>query len=165
MPARVRTYAPRGQTPVLQCWQSYDHYDHVAVMSGITMTAQLYTRVRDRVLTSADSVAFLIHLHRELGCPLLVIWDGSSIHGGAVADFLREGGAEYVQLARLPPYAPDLNPDEGVWRHLKDVELPNLTCVSVAELRKALVLAIMRLRSKPHLLKSCFASARLAIDT
>src|SRR5438477_13135461 len=121
-------------------------------MSGITMAAQLYTRVRDRVLTSADSVAFLIHLHRELGCPLLVIWDGSAIHRGAVVDFLDQGGSQYVHRESLPPYAPDLNPDEGVWQYLKDVELRNLSCANLGELHGELDLAIMRLRSKPHLL-------------
>ena len=73
LPGRVRTYAPCGQTPILHCFQTRDH---LSVMSGVTMAGQLYTRVRQVTLTSADSVGFLKHLLRFLG-KVLVIWDGS----------------------------------------------------------------------------------------
>lgn len=162
MPARVRTYAPRGQTPVLKSWQSYDH---VSVMSGLTLAAQLYTRTCDRALRSTDSVAFLSHLHQQLGCPLLVIWDGSPIHRGVVIDFVQQEAEAYIQLESLPAYAPELNPTEGVWQHLKDVELRNLTCANLAALHHELHLAIMRLRSKPRLLQACFARAGLSCKT
>jgi transposase len=47
-----------------------------------------------------------------------------SIHRGkAVKEFLASGGARRLQLERLPGYAPELNPDEGIWKHLKYVEL------------------------------------------
>ena len=40
-----------------------------------------------------------------------------------------------MQLEQLPGYAPDLNPDEGIWNHLKCLELKNLCCQSLAQLR------------------------------
>ena len=99
LPGRVRTYAPCGQTPILRCFQTRDH---LSVMSGLTMTGQLYTRVRETALTSADSVGFLKHLLRFLG-KVLVIWDGSPIHQGEVRDYLSNGGATHVHLEQLPP--------------------------------------------------------------
>lgn len=101
-PGRVRTYAPCGQTPILRCFQTRDH---LSVMSGLTMAGQLYTRVREAALTSADSVGFLKHLLRYLG-KVLVIWDSSPIHMGEVRDYLSHGAAAKVHLESLPAYAP-----------------------------------------------------------
>ena len=98
----------------------------------------------------------LKHLMRQIPGKLLVIWDGSPIHrGGAVEDFLASGAARRLQLERLPGYAPDLNPDEGIWKHLKCVELKNLCCQSLAELRFELRKAKERLRHKRDVILGC----------
>ncbi len=160
LPGRVRTYAPRGQTPVLKPFLTYDH---LSVMSAITTSGQLYTLVRERPLNSTDSVSFLKHLRREINRRLLAIWDGSPIHRKEVTRFMAEGGAKDIHLELLPAYAPDLNPDEGVWQHLKNVELRNVMCQSLPQLRRELSLAIMRLRGKPQIVRSFFAGAGLAL--
>ena len=125
MPGRVRTYAPCGQTPVLR-WP-YTR-DYLSVMSGITMDGRLYTLVRDAALDSLDSVLFLRHLVPHVSAKLLVIWDGSPIHKGEVRTFLADGGAQQIHVEQLPPYAPDLNPGEGIWQYLKQVEMRNPCC-------------------------------------
>lgn len=133
-------------------------------MSGITTTGKLYTLVRDYALTGVESVSFLNHLQSWVDGKLLVIWDRSPIHRGAeVKSFLANGGSKRIHLELLPAYAPDLNPDEAVWKQLKYVELCNLCCRDLSHLRKELHLAIMRLRSKPYLIKSFFAGAKLPI--
>ena len=161
LPAAVKTYAPRGQTPVLHPFQTHDH---LSVMSGVTLMGKLFTLVRDEPLTGCESVVFLRHLLQHAGDKLLVIWDGSPIHRGAhVKTFLAEGGTKSVHLERLPGYAPDLNPDEGVWQHLKRVEMRNLCCSDLRHLRTELWMATMRLRSKPRLIQTYFAGAGLAL--
>jgi transposase len=162
LPGMVRTYAPRGETPILKTLLSYDH---LSVMSGITMNGQLYTLVRSRALASSDSVRFLKHVRRQVRQKLMVIWDGSPIHRKEVTQFMAAGGAKHICLEQLPGYAPDLNPDEGVWQHLKHVELRNVSCKNLNHLRRELNLAIMRLRSKPQLIKSFFDGAGLPIKT
>ncbi|HEV8194123.1 MAG TPA: transposase [Ktedonobacterales bacterium] len=53
---------------------------------------------------------------RNIRGKLLVIWDGSPMHRGQpVKDFLRQGAAKRLRLEQLPGYAPELNPDEGIW--------------------------------------------------
>ena len=49
-------------------------------------------------------------------------------------------------MEQLPGYAPDLNPDEGVWNDLKRVELANVCCSDLQELRKQLIRARERVR-------------------
>ena len=102
-------------------------------------------------------VCFLKHLWSQLGGRLLVIWDGIPIHRDqAVKAFLASGAAEQLHLEQLPGYAPDLNPDEGVWNHLKHVELRNIACHDLVELRCQLRLAIARLRRKHDVICSFF---------
>ena len=153
LPTVVRTYAPIGQTPVLHEQLTRDH---LSVMSGITPEGKLLMLEQERAFKGPDVVRFLKHALRQVPGKLLVIWDGSPIHRGqAVKDFLASGAASRLQLERLPGYAPDLNPDEGIWKHLKYVELKNICCRSLSELRKEMRKAKERLRHKRHVILGC----------
>jgi transposase len=153
LPMVIRTYAPVGKTPIL-----HEHLsrDHLSAMSGITLEGKLYMLEQDRAFKAEDAVRFLKHLMRQIPGKLLVIWDGSPIHRGrAVKDFLSSGAASRLRLEQLPGYAPDLNPDEGVWKHLKCVELKNLCCQSLSESKVELRKAKERLRHKKHVILGC----------
>jgi len=94
-------------------------------------------------------VRFLTQLLRHLPGKLLVIWDGAPIHHGQpVKEFLASGAAKRLRLEQLPGYAPELNPDEGIWNYLKRVELRNLRCQDLAHLADELQLAVKRLRHR-----------------
>jgi len=79
----------------------------------------------------------------------------------AVNDFLESTAGRGVRVERLPAYAPDLNPVEGAWQHLKHVELRNLVALDLEDLHLELHLAIGRLRQKPRLISSFFMGAGL----
>ena len=133
LPMVVRTYAPVGKTPILK--ENLTR-DHLSAMSAITLEGKLYMIEQERAFKAEDAVRFLKHLMRQIAGKVLVIWDGSPIHrGGAVKDFLANGASSRLKLEQLPGYAPDLNPDEGIWKHLKCVELKNVCCQSLAELK------------------------------
>jgi transposase len=161
LPGVVKTYGPKGKTPVIDKWLTRDH---LSVMGGLTLTRKLYTLVRPEALTSEHTVVFLERLVRHTGKRLLVVWDGSPIHRwGAVREYLLSGGAKRIHVEALPGYAPDLSPwDEGAWHHLKYVEMRNLSCLDLEELHLELHLAIGRLRQKPHLIHSFFRAAGLS---
>jgi transposase len=153
LPMVVRTYAPVGRTPILKEKLTRDH---LSAMSGITLDGKLYMIEQQRAFKGEDVVRFLKHLMRQIEGELLIIWDGSPIHrGAAVKDFLASGAAGRVQLEQLPGYAPDLNPDEGIWKQLKCVELKNLCCESLAELKIELRKAKERLRHKRNVILGC----------
>ena len=152
----VRSYAPQGQTPVLHVPLTRDH---LSVISGITAQGHLLVQMQERSFKGPDVVRFLKHLLCQLDCKLLVIWDGLPSHQDEVvkaflATGLATGAGRQICLQQLPGYAPDLNPDEGVWNYLKHVELRNVTCHDQSELRHQLRLAIARLRHKPDLIRS-----------
>jgi transposase len=161
LPASVRTYAPKGETPIVRAPCSYDH---LSVISGITPNGKLLMPFHEQSIRGQQVVDFLHHLLRHIPGKLLVIWDGASIHRcKAVKQFLATGGSERVHLERLPGYAPDLNPDEGIWCYLKQVELRNVVCADIEELRYELRLATIRLRQKPQVIPGCLAQAGLAL--
>ncbi len=126
------------------------------------MDGRLYTMVRDEALDSMTSVIFLKHVLPHVSDKLLVVWDGSPMHRGQVRTYLASGGAQQIYLEQLPAYAPDLNPAEGVWHQLKNVEMRHLCCRNLAHLRRELGLAIRRVRRKPHVITACFAEAGLS---
>jgi transposase len=66
-------------------------------------------------------------------------------------------------LEQLPAYAPELNPDEGIWQHLKHVEMRSLCCRDLKDPRHELNSAEVRLRRQPRLIQSFFAEAGLDI--
>ncbi|HMA35006.1 MAG TPA: transposase [Chloroflexia bacterium] len=147
----VRTYAPRGQTPILYVPLTRDH---LAVISGITAQGPLLLAVQEVAFTGGAVVRLLQHVLGQIAGPLVIIWDGAPIHRDkAVKAFLGAGGAGRLELEQLPGYAPDLNPDEGVWNYLKHVELRNVSCHDLEDLRHALWLAIARLRHKPAVIR------------
>lgn len=63
-----------------------------------------------------------------------------------VKKFLSEGAAGRLQIEQLPSYAPELNPNEGIWKHLKHMELKNVCCRGLSELRRELRKVKERLR-------------------
>ncbi len=100
-------------------------------------------------------VGFLRVLLRKVRGRIILIWDGSPIHRGQpVKDFLRRGAAKRLHLEQLPAYAPDLNPDEGVWNYVKRVESANVCCHDLHELQRRLIRARERLRHTRNILRS-----------
>jgi transposase len=161
LPGVVRTYSPKGMTPVIREVQTRDH---LSVMGGMTPEGKVYTLARQESLNGLHTIEFLLHLLRVAGARLLVIWDGSPTHRRAEVEEFVEGTRGKVWVEALPGYAPDLNPwDEGGWHHLKYVEMRNLVCLDLEQLHEEFHLAIGRFRKKPHLVQSCFAQARLPL--
>jgi transposase len=160
LPSVVKTYAPKGRTPVLDEWQTRDH---LSVMGGVTAQGKVYSLVRPKSLNGLHTIEFLVHLGRLGADRLLVIWDGSPIHRRTEVKAFVAGAGDAIHLEPLPAYAPDLNPVEWLWRHLKEVEMRNLACGDLEELHEELHLALGRVRQKSRLFGSFFEGAGLVL--
>src|SRR3712207_137505 len=100
LPARVRTYAPRGQTPVLRVPLTHDH---LSAISALTTSGRVLMHVQEEAFRGPRIVRFLRHLLQHIAGKVLVIWDGAPIHRcKVVKQFLAAGGAERVWLEQLP---------------------------------------------------------------
>jgi transposase len=155
----VRTYAPIGQTPILREWYTRDHLSAIRARSP---EGKRYFHAQDHSMNSVDVVAFLAPLLREVPGRMIIIWDGAPMHRRQViTTFLAKGAAQRLHLERLPAYAPELNPGEGLWAQLTGVERRNVCCFNLPHLRHERRDAVKRVRRKPRVLQGFFHGAGL----
>jgi len=161
-PTVRRTFAPRGQTPVLAAW---DRRDRLSAISAITVSPvaarpNLFFEVFDHTVHAEQVVAFLADLHRRLGS-LTVVWDRGAIHdkAGVVRAWLATHPG--VATEKLPGYAPDLNPDEGVWGRTKYGRLANLAADDTGELWDRVTDELIDVKFSPDPLKGFIRQTQL----
>jgi transposase len=155
----VRTSAPIGQTPIL--WEWYTR-DHLSGIGAISPEGKRYCHGHDCALNAEDVVAVLEHLLREVPGRMVMIWDGAPMHRShVIQECLANGAARRIHLERLPAYAPERHPGEGLWQQRKGVELPNLCGFNLPHLRGERRDAVKRVRRKPNLITSCLRGAKL----
>ncbi len=106
--------------------------------------------------------AFLRRLLRHLRGPVIVVWDGGTMHKG---EPIRHVLADYPRLRveRLPAYAPELNPVEHLWGQTKYGQLANYAANDVAELDDVVQERLRDAQQDPQRIASCFAAS--TIDT
>jgi transposase len=165
-PSVRRTWAPRGQTPILDAW---DRRDRISAISSITVSPKnrslnlYFDLLPDNTNATAEHVVdYLRELRQRLG-PLTVIWDGSKIHDRAklVKAFLAEHPEIVTEL--LPAYAPEMNPDELVWAWTKYARLGNLAATNTDWLRDYIITEMVYLRQHPDLLASFIEKTKLPL--
>jgi transposase len=156
-PHRVRTWAPRGQTPVLQYTFNWKCLSAIA---GITVW-NFYFQLFPGSIKAPQVIGFLRHLRRHIRGKLTIIWDGLPVHRSRlVRDFVAQQ-KDRIQLECLPAYAPELNPVEYIWGYCKQHELPNFCPKDFAQLSWAARGALRRMRRRPPLVASFWQQAEL----
>ncbi len=131
-------------------------HDRISAISAVTVSPEqrrlgLYMHLHQENITHEEVAAFLRELLRHIRGQLIVVLDGGSIHRGAAVRALL-GRAPRLHLERFPALAPELNPDEGVWAHMKNA-LANGRPDTVDELLDALCKAACKVRGSQSLLR------------
>jgi transposase len=161
-----RTWAPRGQTPILH--QRTRSRDKVSVIGTLTVSPRrrrvgLYAALVVNANVNAERlVEFLRALLRHLRGPLILVWDRLNVHRAAlVKALLRRHPRLLTEL--LPPYAPELNPVEGVWSYLKINPLANHAAAGAPDLARTALGHTRRVARRPSLLRSFIHRSRLPL--
>jgi len=135
-----RTWAPRGQTPIL--YQRGRSRQKVSVIAALVIPPRrnkvrcLFRLAPDASFDARGVRAFLGHLVRSVRTPITIIWDRSNTHRGTVVQRWLAAHPR-VRVELLPPYAPELNPVELVWGHTKRNPLANCAPPDLAALVRA----------------------------
>lgn len=158
-PTRTRTWAPRGETPVLQY---HFNWHQLSAMAGITWR-RFYFRLFPGAVNGPRVVEFLQALQRQLRRPLLVIWDGLPAHRSRVVRQYIEAQAGAVQLEPLPAYAPELNPVEYIWSYLKRHEVVHFCPQDFAELTGFARRRLASMQRRPNLVRVFWKQAELSL--
>ncbi len=117
----------------------------------------------DQSIRQQEVIDFLRHLLRHLGGRLIVVWDNLGAHKGhQLREWLR--GGKRVHLEFLPPYAPELNPNEYGWAYLKTGELANYCPEDVDDLHATVLVAAQNASTQQRLLRGFVRGTKLPID-
>lgn len=131
-----RTWAPIGRTPIL--YQRGRSHERVSMIAALTVSARrrkvglYFCLLPNENAVTHTLLRFLRRLRRQLGTPILVVWDRLNVHRSAWARISRRNRS--VHAVFLPPYAPELNPVEPFWSYLKMNPLANHAALDVEEL-------------------------------
>lgn len=91
----------------------------------------------------------------------MVLWDGAPIHRSASVRSYVESTQGQLSVERLQAYAPELNPVEYMWGHLKTHEISNLIATQAWELSMAATAALRRMRRRRVIAAACYTQAEL----
>jgi len=98
------------------------------------------------------------------GHRVVLIWDGLSAHWSTKMRAFLDSQHDWLTAERLPAYAPELNPVEGLWANLKDLELANLPTTTLAEVADATEAGIQRVCKRDSLVVGFLAHTGLTLD-
>ena len=161
IPNVVKTWAPVGETPVIT--HAYKR-DKISLISGVSVSPQqqrlgLYYLLFYDNMGQEEVVLFLRELLRHLRGQVVVLLDNSTIHKGDPIEELRR---QYPRLhiEYFPSYAPELNPDEGVWCQAKG-SLANGCSKDLEELTEDVMRAVDAIKSSSEKLRACIEASEL----
>jgi transposase len=158
-PTRIRTWAPRGHTPVLQyCF----NWHQLSAIAGVTFY-RFYFRLFPGAIKGAQVIEFLRALKAQIKRKLLVIWDGLSAHRSRLVRSYLAGLNGAIQIEPLPGYAPELNPTEYVWGYLKQHELANFCAANLHELSCFARNRLKSMQRRPTLVAAFWRQAELPL--
>lgn len=163
-PVCRRTWAPRGQTPILRQW---DRRDRLSAISALTVAPRrrrfgLYWALYRHNIRSPEVLRFLQALRRHVPHGFTLIWDRHRPHRATcVTRWLARHRRLVVEW--LPAYAPELNPVEPVWSHTKYSDLANFAPDNLDTLEGAVVSSLGHTRSQRALLAACVRAAGLEL--
>jgi transposase len=156
-PTRVRTWAPKGDSPVVQF---HFNWDHVSIIAGMHCSGVTF-RLHDGAIRKEEVVELLKALNAHYRRKLLIVWDGAKPHRSRlVHDYVKSTGGQIV-VERLPAYAPELNPVEYLWAWLKRHALANYCPNTQAELHHGARAKLKSAQRRSSIITACWSQAEL----
>jgi transposase len=172
-PPKARTWGRRGRTPVIDV--SGKGSGRVSIAGLVCVKPGRRSRLIYRTIvhrgrtgerrsfSERDYIALLDAAHQQLGGPMVLIWDNLNTHISAA---MREliAARDWLHVIRLPAYAPDLNPTEAVWSHLKR-SIGNLAVRGVDHLLMIVKNRLKRIQYRTDLVDGFLAHTGLTLES
>jgi transposase len=130
-------------------------------MAALTISGKIYKRHFDGSINSEKFLVGLEHFRRQINKPFIIIWDRSKVHRSKLVKAYLEMHPE-IHREYLPPYAPELNPEEYCHGNVKR-RMKNGIYHSKSDIRKSLDMGFSRLRKRPDILLGFFGHAGLGL--
>jgi transposase len=150
---RGRSFAPRGRTPVVRpCHKRA----RLGLISAVTNKGELRWMVLDGALKAPSLIRFLGRLIQDAPGKVFLIWDNLPVHRAQVVRGWLAERKEQIEVFHLPPYSPELNPDEGLNADLKHAVTRKPPARSKHDLKRTVISHMRRLAKLPERIRSYF---------
>jgi transposase len=157
-----RTWGLRGQTPEVP---TSGKRQSVSAISAVNALGEFWFEIYTERLNATNFIELLSHFMRRRRSPVFLVLDGHPAH-------IAKSVARYVQSLKgrlelhfLPGYAPELNPDEFVWNHLKRQGVSKKPLLRNESLRQRVDADLRDIQSRPALVRSFFKASAVAYTT
>jgi len=156
------TWAPVGQTPVVT-GSAVRHA--VKMVSAIGQRGQLSFQVHEGSMNAERFIEFLECLIHDFDTPIFLVVDGSSVHKANIVKEYVASTQGRLELFFLPPYSPELNPDEWVNKNVKHDRIARAVPFTRDDLMKIAIDALERLKQCPEIVRGFFGDPKLRYVT
>jgi len=154
-----RTWGLRGHTPEVP---TSGRRQSVNAISAVTVRGDFWYEIYPERLNGLRFVDLLTHFMRGRKSPVFLIVDGHPAHTANVVAQYVQRLAGRLELHFLPGYAPELNPDEFVWNHLKRQGVSKTPLRRDESLRSRVQSDLATIQSRPALIRSFFHAPSVA---
>jgi transposase len=152
------TWAPVGQTPVVA---ASGKTRSISMVSAVSPRGELHFQVYEVGIRKEEFLEFCKMLVEDMGRPVFIILDNSQVHRSKILKEYAEQSSGMLTVFFLPPYSPDLNPDEWVWKNVKHDNLGRASVKSEAELAQFAQAALVKLKELPDKIRAFFGDPAL----
>lgn len=147
------TWAPKGKTPVIL---TTGKRHRVNLISAISSRGEMQFMATESNVTAKVFIEFLERLLHKAKQPIFLVVDNHSVHRSEEVSKFVESTKGRLVLFFLPPYSPELNPDELVWNYLKNHNIGRQTTKSETEMKRRVTHILRSLQKLPEKVKSFF---------
>lgn len=158
-PPLGRTYGLKGHTPVVV---TSGQRQSINVISAVTARGEFWAATYTGKLNAEAFVAFLQNFMKGRRGKTCLVVDGHPAHKANIVKQYVQFLKGRLELHFLPPYAPDLNPDEFVWSHMKTNGVSKKPLKKNESMRERVEKDIANIQGNPELVRSFFSAASVA---
>nr|WP_236060145.1 transposase [Actinacidiphila acididurans] len=105
----------------------------------------------------------IIRARAQLGGPVVLVWDNVRLRLTRPLREFIEASSGWLTVFQLPTYAPDLNPQEGIWSLVKR-DIGNLAAADLGQITRAVKHRLKQIQYRPDLVDGCPAGTGLITD-
>ena len=152
------TWARRARTPRLKRLSRRKAFQSAVALS---LRGKIYKRHFRRTINAECVITTLEHVRRQVGGGFILVWDRARPHRARVVTAYLAAHPE-IKVEWLPPYAPELNPEEYCHGNVKE-RMRNSAPASVEQMQQQVERGFNRLRRRPDLLLGFIRHAGLTV--
>lgn len=154
-----RTWGRKGQTPVVETTGARHG---MSLISAISARGHMRFMIKERGgVNAAVFIEFLKRLVTGAKRAIFLIVDRGSAHTAKMTKAFVESLNGRLRLFYLPPYSPDRNPDELVWKHLKADTVGRMVVISRDDFRTKVRASMRQLQNDPEKIRSFYQKPSL----